>query len=125
MKKKEYLIDTDILTDHLFTDDETSLLEKLMISGLCFTSAINASELYFDSEHENFKLQIDKMLRALKVLGIHSRYSLDVFSFNKSTENFRDALFSVVAKKNNLIICTTNKERYSKTGIEVLDPNEI
>lgn len=125
MKKKEYLIDTDILVNHLSTDDETSMLEKLMMSGLCFTSAINASELYFNAENENIKVQMDKLLRAVKVLGIHSRYSLDVFSFNRSTENFRDALFSVVAKKNNLIICTTNKERYSKTGIEVLDPNEI
>lgn len=125
MKQNEYLIDTDILIDYLKTNKSVSALEKLMQKGICFTTAINASELYYSAMDNKTKELVDKLLRALKVLGVNSRYSLEVFQFNSKTENFRDALFSVIAKKNNLIICTTNKEKYSKTGITVLDPNEM
>ncbi len=43
----KFLIETDVLADHLITDSKTeSYLIKLMKSGICFTSVLNASELY-------------------------------------------------------------------------------
>ena len=125
MKKLEFLIDTDILIDHLVTNENMSLLEKIMQKGNCFTSAINASELYFSAKDKTSKLCVDKLLRALKVLGINSRYSLSICDYNNKTKKFRDALFCVIADKNNLIICTMNKDSYSKTGIELFDLNDI
>lgn len=125
MNKNEFLIDTDLLIDHLTTKAKISKLEFLMQKGNCFTTAINASELYYLAQDKKNKLHVDKLLRAIKVLGINSRYSLFVNEFSQTTENFRDALFSVVAMKNNLIICTSNKQKYLKTGIEILDPKEI
>jgi hypothetical protein len=96
-----------------------------MTKGVCFTSAINASELYYSASTSAERDSVDKVLYALKVLGINSRYSLEVARFSDQVDSVRDALFCAVAFKNKLPILTENICRYSQTGLEIITSQEL
>lgn len=128
MKNKiEYLIDTDIIINHLFHEDENQLsdLEIAMIKGDCFTSVINATEIYFQNYNEEEKQAVDATLYALKILGIHPRYSLNISEFFNKVATPRDALICSLAKFNKLPILTKNFEKYKESGIKIITPDEL
>ena len=120
----KYLLDTDILVDYL-TSNENNYLITLMQSGICFTTVLNASELLISSKDENERTEIRSVLDSLKVLGLHSRYALSVPDFADKTENVRDALFAVVSLINKLPIVTLNIDRYKKTNLKIIHPQEV
>lgn len=127
MGNVEYLIDTDIIIEHLtHADTQTkSVLEKLMTRGVCFTTVVNASELYFAASSEEEKKMIDAVLKALKVLGINSRYSLNISEFFNKVATTRDALLCTTAKINKLPLVTNNIDRYKESGITIINPKEL
>jgi predicted nucleic acid-binding protein len=128
MKKKiEYLIDTDILIDHLKTKDKSQLsdLEIAMTKGICFTSVIQASEMYFNKLIPEDKKAVDSVIYALKILGIHSRYSLSISDFFNKVASTRDAIVCSVAKNNKLPILTNRFDRYRKSGIKIITSEEL
>ncbi|MCX8057074.1 MAG: PIN domain-containing protein [Ignavibacteria bacterium] len=114
---KQLLIDTDILIDHLTTSEKESILVKLMKKYDCFTTVINAIEVYEFAGIEN-KIYADMMLYSFKVLGIHSRYAekvADIINTNKSQKrnwNLRDAIIVMMAIQNKLVLATFNDEKY-------------
>jgi predicted nucleic acid-binding protein len=120
----EYLIDTDILVEHLTNVNykELSILESLMINGICFTTVLNASEIFFLSVNEEQFKNVKSLLSALKILGIHSRYSLNISDFFNKVAGVRDALMCVTAKTNRLTIVTLNENRYKDCGIKIINP---
>ncbi|MBM4170301.1 MAG: type II toxin-antitoxin system VapC family toxin [Ignavibacteria bacterium] len=120
----EYLIDTDILVEHLTNRkyNELSILESLMIDGICFTTVLNASEIFYRSENETNALNIKSLLSALKILGLHSRYSLNISDFFNKVANVRDALMCVTAKINRLPIVTLNEKRYKNSSVKIINP---
>ncbi|MGB9663509.1 MAG: PIN domain-containing protein [Ignavibacteria bacterium] len=114
---KQILVDTDILFDHLITDKKESILMKLMSKYDCFTTVINAIEVYELAGKEN-KKYADMMLYGFKILGIHSRYAekvADLISDAKNRNldwNLRDALIVMMAIQNKLVLTTFNDEKY-------------
>ena len=74
-----------------------------------------------DEEHS----AVRNVLDAIKVLGLNSRYALSITEFSEKTGSIRDALFSVVASINKLPIVTFNKERYRKTNLKIIHPQEV
>ena len=124
---KDFLIETDILLEHLTKDNDGSLseLELAMRKGICFTTVINSSEVYFAVENKLEKEAADSLLRAVKVLGLNSRYSLFVNQFRKKVDSVRDAVICTVAKTNKLVILTNKKEKYLNSGLEVIIPKEL
>lgn len=130
---KHYLIETDVLLEHLFHQDKNtdSELEIVMTSGICFTTVINAAELYFAVSNNQEKEAVDALLKALKILGLNARYSLNISEFFNKVATTRDALICSVAKINKLVILTNNIDKYQKlltsqkTGIEVLLPKKL
>lgn len=128
MKNKiEFLIETDIILSHLKQEDDSYLsdLELAMINGDCFTSAITASEIYFENYSDEEKKVVDSVFYALKVLGIHQRYSLNISEFFNKVATPRDAIICSLAKFNKLSIVTSEIERFNKTGLKVISPNEL
>lgn len=123
--KENYLIETDILLDHLVSKEKESVLEKLMQRGVCFTTVINSAELFIAVKNELEKETVYKLLSSLKVLGLNSRYSLDVGDFSNQLTGIRDSLFAVVAKKNKLKIVSNNFNKFVKCSLEVINPKEI
>jgi predicted nucleic acid-binding protein len=125
--KNEFLVETDILVEHLTRNspNEVSKLELAMTKGVCFTSVITASELYFNCESEEEKMAVDSVVYALKVLGIHPRYSLNISEFFNKVASARDALVCSVAKNNRLPILTNDVERFRSSGILTISPKEL
>lgn len=126
-KIKKFLIETDVLIDHLThtRGKGQSYLIKLSQIGICFTSVLNASEVYFNLHSENDLQKADHLFYALKVLGIPARYSLELKKINTYAANYRDALISVLANQNDLIIITLNKKNYNNLGCKVFHPSEV
>ncbi len=126
MVGNQYLIETDVLLEHLHHEEKTnSFLEDAMISGDCFTTVLNASEIYFAVQNSEEKNAVDVLMKSLKILGIHARYSLSVNDFSEKVEGVRDSLICVMAKINKLPVLTLNKTKYEKSGIEVIDARDL
>lgn len=122
----KYLLETDILSDHLVNGKyESSFLIDLMQKGICYTTVINASELLFSANSEEEMEHVKKVLNAVKVLGLNSRYSLTVSNYSKKVKNLRDALFSVVADINKLPIVTFDNNRYINTSLKIIHPQDL
>lgn len=96
-----------------------------MQTGICFTSVINASELYFFVRSPEEKRKLDDLFYAISVLGIHSRYSLMISEAAEKFSNYRDALIYILAKQNRLTIITQNPGKYSGLDCKVVHPSDI
>lgn len=120
----KYLLETDILADYL-TSNKENYLQKLMQTGICFTTVLNAAEILAVCENDFEKSAVRSLLDSLKVLGLHSRYALSVPEFAGKTGSVRDALFAVVSLINKLPIVTLNSNRYKKTNLKIIHPQEV
>ncbi len=120
----KFLLETDVLVDHL-TSEKNNYLLNLMQKGICFTTVLNASELLSVCNNENELKEVRSVLDSLKVLGLHSRYALSVPEFSGKTKNIRDSLFAVVSLINKLPVVTLDRERYSKTNLNIIHPQEV
>lgn len=124
--KNNFFIETDILVEHLTNKGKSkSVLEKAVLKGVCFTSVINASELYFAAQNSEEKNAVDMLLRTMNVLGLHSRYSLSINSYNQKVNNVRDALICALIENNNLTMVTNNNKKYKFAGIEMSDTESL
>lgn len=128
MKKiPKYLLETDVLLEYLvlYEFDKESYLIKLMQKGICFTSVLNASELFMFANSDYEKEKVRDLLNALKVLGLHSRYSLSIPNCMNNFKNIRDALFYILAEQNRLSIVSLNPEKYSGLSVKSVHPDSI
>lgn len=122
----KFLIDTDVLADHLITDIKTeSYLIKLMRTGICFTSVLNAAELYRLTDSPLELQKVNDLLYGIKVLGLHARYSLSVPKYNKRFENVRDLLFYILAESNKLAIVSFNPEKFDNLAVKSFHPKAL
>jgi len=120
----KFLLETDVLVDYLTSDKNNHLL-SLMQKGICFTTVLNASELLAACKDETEIAEVRSVLDSLKILGLHFRYALSVPEFSGKTKNNRDALFAVVSLINKLPIVTLDQNRYSKTNLQIIHPQEV
>lgn len=124
--KIEFLVETDILLEHLTNNKSTqSFLEKAMTRGICFTTVINASELFFAASNETERKGVEDLLTSLKILGINSRYSLKISKFFNKVATTRDAIMCTVAEINKLPILTLENDRYRNSGLEIINPLKL
>ncbi len=128
MKKiPKYLLDTDVLLEYLvlYEVDKESYLIKLMQKGICFTSVLNTSELFMFAKSDYEKEKVRDLLNTLKILGLHSRYSLSIPNCMDNFKNIRDALFYILAEQNRLSIVSLNPEKYSGLRVKSVHPSTI
>ncbi len=121
------LIDTDVIVDYITGNGTAGQpdLVNIMQQSIAFTTVVNASELFFAAKDEKEIDAVRKVLTGLKVLGLHSRYSLSVPKYSALVNSVRDALFCVVADFNKLPIVTNNTDKYSKAGLKIIHPKEL
>lgn len=126
-RSNEYLVDTDVLIEHLTfnSGNKDSYLELLMQNGICFSAVLNASELLFNADSHLEQEIIIELLSSLKILGLHSRYSLLVPKYQSKVKNINEALMCVVADYNKLPIVTLKKNKYIRSGLRVYHPVEL
>jgi len=120
----KYLLETDVLVDYLVSNENNYLI-KLMSTGICFTTVLNASEMLAGCKDDNERSSVRSVLDSLKVLGLHSRYALSVPEFSDKIMTIRDALFAVVSSINKLPIVTLNTGKYKKTSLKIIHPQEV
>jgi len=124
------LVDTDILFAHLTGEAENSgtysLLEYLMRKEICFTTVLNATELYLCCETAAEKSAVRKLLNGINILGIHPRYALQMEKdeYTPEADTMR-SLFFATAVSNKMKIATLNKECYPPVEEQFVDLIEI
>jgi len=126
LKKIEFLVETEILLNHLtWRLDGLSDLEKALIKGEVFTTVLNSAELIslMNSEIDR-KLAID-VLSGIHVLGLPARYSLHVSEFFDKTKNINDSMFCVTANLNKLPILTKNLQKYTNCNVDLISTEEL
>lgn len=124
--KIEFLVETDILLEHLkHSSNSLSVLEKAMKKGICFTTVINSSELIYSVNSKSEKEIVLSLLSALKVLGLHARYSLYVDEYIGKVSSVRDAIICTVAKLNKLPILTDDTKKFENSGIKILTSKDL
>ena len=126
-KIPKYLLETDILIDYLTFNNigNEPFLLNLMQKGICFTSVLNASELFMAAKTDFEKEKVRDLLNAINVLGLHARYSLAVSDCKNNFNNIRDVLFYVLAEQNKLTIVSLNPDKYSGLKVNSIHPKMI
>lgn len=127
IKTQKFLLETDILIEYLTYSDSNKVpnLLSLMQKGICFTSVLNASELFMMAKSDFEREKVRDLLNALKVLGLHSRYSLAIADYTSKFTSIRDALFYILAEQNNLRIVTLNPDKYRGLSVNSVHPQMI
>lgn len=125
--KKSFLLETDIITNHLTAENSAGLtiMEQCMLSGYCFTTVINAAEIYSTKTAVMHLNIISDIFAAIKILGINSRYVLKLPDFYGKVFDWRDAIFASVAWHNKLTIVTLDTNKYSGLNMDTLDVSEL
>ena len=126
-KIPKYLLETDILIDYLTFNNigNEPFLLNLMQKGICFTSVLNASELFMAAKTDFEKEKVRDLLNAINVLGLHARYSLAVSDCKNNFNNISDVLFYVLAEQNKLTIVSLNPDKYSGLKVNSIHPKMI
>ncbi len=121
-RETQFLIDTEIIIDYLNFNDQKfkSDLIKFLSEGKCFTTVLNATELYLNSKNIIQIEAVTKFLYSINVLGLHPRYSLKVSEFSTDFKDTRDCLFYLVALFNNLTIVTKKKNVYPERKVKII-----
>jgi len=96
-----------------------------MQKGICFTTVLNAAELLLSARSRAEKEYVNKVLYALKILGLNSRYALMTPEYSGKLHSLRDILFCVVADINKLPIVTYDLKKYSGTKLKIIHPKKI
>ncbi len=141
----EIFLDTDIYLNHLYKskNKEVSLLLKSLILFDCYSSVINASEIFYGCANEIQLENAKHSFYGTGVLGIPYKYSLTIaevsgkINSEKLNNNLRDAIVTAICKETKLPMFTLNTDRYkdlfriygmkliSKEAIEKNNSSEI
>ena len=113
-----------MIVDYLVSNENNYLI-KLMSTGICFTTVLNASEMLAACKNDDEHSAVRSVLDSLKVLGLNSRYALSVPEFSDKVMTIRDALFAVVSSINKLPIVTLDTEKYKKTSLKIIHPQDV
>ncbi len=126
-KIPKFLLETDILIEYLTFNKSNCepFLLTLLQRGICFTSVLNASELFMAAKTDFEQEKVRDLLNAINVLGLHARYSLAVSDCKNDFNNIRDALFYVLAEQNKLTIVSLNPDKYSGLEVNSIHPKMI
>ncbi|MBE0538667.1 MAG: PIN domain-containing protein [Ignavibacterium sp.] len=126
-KTPKYLLETDTLVNYLTFQDPIiqPYLLNIMQKGICFTSVLNAAELFMCAKSDLEKEKVKDLLYALKVLGLPARYSLSITDLDGKINNTRDALFYILAEKNKLSIVSFNTDKYKGLKVPIISPDKL
>lgn len=123
MKIKKIVVDSDIIAEHVLTENYQSVLRKLSKEYFCYTTVFNAIELFSLAESLKERQAIENAMSALKVLGINGKSAKNIAAAISSTKKDFPALIAGVCLESRLPIATMREKRY--TGIKKLQIKRI
>lgn len=72
----QYLVETDVLFDFLkHRDRSPSLLRRALALGTCYTTMLNAMEVYAECSGDVERTAATNMLMVVRVLGFNGRFA--------------------------------------------------
>lgn len=123
----EVFLDTDVYLKHLQGDEDSVLLKCLSLFD-CYTSVINASEVFAKCSSKQQEENAKQAFFGSGVLGIPYKYSHTIGKLLKDNMNYRDAFMTAILIETKLpIVSFTNMDSdYSgKYGIKIIQPQVI
>lgn len=125
----EVFLDTDVYLKHLRGDEDSVLLKCLSLFD-CFTSVINASEVFAECETKEQEEKAKQSFFGSGVLGIPYKYSHTIGKLLKQKVNYRDALILTIVIETKLpVVSFINKDKQeeykTKFGIKFAQPQDI
>jgi len=124
----QYLVETDVLAEFLTTTNpEGSLLKKALRRASCYTTMLNAMELFRAVRTKEQEEAVLQMLYLVRVLGYNARYAQpfarlakEIESRSGATLTSRETMILGMAQASKVTILTeTNYQRYRTLGIAV------
>jgi hypothetical protein len=122
----QLLIETDILAEFLVVPfGATSMLREALQVAVCYTTMLNALELFRAARTESEQASILQMLHVVRVLGFHARYAMAFAELSREIESTcsvritdRDAMILGMARASKLQILTkVMYDRYRKVRV--------
>ena len=122
----QVLVETDILYDYLTHEaDEPSVLRTALSQATCYTTMLNAMELFRMVRTSEEHAAVMNMLLVVRVLGFNSRYAETFAELSNELERSkgivlseREAMIVGMAQASKLTILTNEHlERYNQIGI--------
>jgi len=122
MPISQLLVETDLLADYLVAQPgETSLLRTVLSHVQCYTTMLNALELFRAAESVAEREAVLAVLTVVRVLGFPARTSevaADLFRTTKETVTTRESVILGLAHASKLGVLTKRHfDRYKKLAI--------
>ena len=121
----QFLIETDVLREYLISEQSgESALRKALASGVCYTTMVNALELFRATSTPEEHDAVMQVLMVVRVLGFNSRYSESFAKISREIETGkgviitdREAMIIGMAQTSKLTILTKDYfDRYKSFG---------
>jgi hypothetical protein len=125
------LIETDVIVEYLTaTNGEETLLRRLLTASPCFSTFIQASEIYSVCGGENDRRTVERALFGLKILGASSRYSKTIGELLSSLgpmRGHRTAIVAAMALESRLPVVTDiHFDAFSAvSGLRLISASEL
>jgi len=123
----EVFLDTDVYLKHLYGEKDSVLLKCLELFD-CYTSVINASEVFSECKSAKQEEYAKQAFFGSGVLGIPYKYSVTIGKILKHKIDFRDACMIAMMLETKLpvISFTDKKAEYSaQFGIKFIQPQFV
>lgn len=130
----DVLVETDVLAGYLIAPATApSVLRLLLQSATCFTTFINAAELYSLPTNDEEQRMIERALFGLKILGASGRYAKTIGALLSSLEtpgnivDHRTAIIAGMCREGRLPVVTDSRyDVYSRIpGMIVLRGDDV
>jgi predicted nucleic acid-binding protein len=125
------LIETDLIASFLIAGaHERTLLGRLLEARTCYTTFLQAAEIYAAARSEEEEKTVERALFGLKILGASGRYAKTigaVLSSDGTSADLRSAIVAAMAIESELPIVTeTFHEPLSRIeGVIVISPGRL
>lgn len=128
----QFLLETDILIEYLnHTGSKPSILRQALAKGVCYTTMMNAFEVFRTATTKEEEQDVLNMLTAVRVLGFNARYA-QTFAVTARQAKIqlrdRDAIILGMAQASKLVVITRKYyETYSQAAVVnvVRTPDEV
>lgn len=131
---KGILVETDILAAYLLEgSDSESVLRRYLRRAPCFTSFVQAAELFACVDSAEERILVEKALYSLRILGAHARYAESIASLYQQGFDtvpgfsMRDAIVLGIAVESNLPVLTKKHVRKYRnfSSVTTIEPNDV
>lgn len=123
----EVFLESDVYLKHLYGEKNSVLLKCLELFN-CYTSVINASEVFSVCKTKKQEETAKQAFFGSGVLGIPYKYSHTIGKLLKEKIELRDAVVCAIALETKLPIVSFTEEKaemFKRTGIKFLHPHII